>query len=196
MSDYPGPGGEQDAVQPPPGQPYPQSAPTQLNPQINPPPWQDQQQQGQQYGQQPPYGQQQYGQQPPPGFPQAPPVPAGYGYGQPGGQPVPAGMYLDQESGLMLPQGTVLASPGRRIGAFFLAIPLVIITLGIGYVVWGLIVWGNGPPDAGDALLPARDQPCRGLLVDGPARDRRPHPRGHPVHHHPADLADLHADQA
>src|SRR5579864_3397902 len=106
MSEYPGQGGGQDAVQPPPGQPYPQSAPTQFNPRVNPPPWQDQQygqqpppQQGQQYGQQPygqqpppygqqppPYGQQQYGQQPPPGFPQAPPVPAGYGYGQPGGQ--------------------------------------------------------------------------------------------------------------
>jgi uncharacterized RDD family membrane protein YckC len=143
MSDYPGPGGEQDAVQPPPGQPYPPSAPTQVNPQINPPPWQDQQQQ---YGQQQ-YGQQQYG-QPPPRFPQAPPVPAGYGYGQPGGQPVPAGMYLDQESGLMLPQGTVLANPGRRIGAFFLTIPLVIITLGIGYIVWGLIVWGNGQTPA------------------------------------------------
>ena len=142
MSDYPGPGGEQDAVQPPPGQPYPQSAPTQINPQINPPPWQDQQQ-GQQYGQQ-----QQYGQPPPPGFPQAPPIPAGYGYGQPGGQPVPAGMYWDQESSLMLPQGTVVASPGRRIGAFFLAIPLLIITLGIGYVVWGLIVWGNGQTPA------------------------------------------------
>ena len=152
MSDYPGPGGEQDAVPPPPGQPYPQSAPTQLNPQINPPPWQGQQQQGQQqYGQQQ-HGQQQHGQQqhgqPPPGFPQAPPVPAGYGYGQPGGQPVPAGMYFDQESGLMLPLGTVLASPGRRIGAFFLAIPLWIITLGIGYVVWGLIVWGNGQTPA------------------------------------------------
>ncbi|MFZ0191137.1 MAG: RDD family protein [Streptosporangiaceae bacterium] len=170
MSDYPGPGGEQDNVQPPPGQPYPQSAPTQINPQINPPPWQNQQygqqqQDGQQqygqqqpygqqpppqYGQQPPppYGQQPYGQQSPPGFPQAPPIPAGYGYGQPGGQPVPAGMYLDQESGLLLPQGTVLANPGRRIGAFFLAIPLLIITLGIGYVVWGLIVWGNGQTPA------------------------------------------------
>jgi len=174
MSDYPGQGGEQDAVQPPPGQPYPQSAPTQFNPRVNPPPWQDQQygqqpppQQGQQYGQQqygqpqqpygqqpPPYGQQQsygqqqYGQQPPPGFPQAPPVPAGYGYGQPGGQVVPAGMYLDQQSGLMLPQGTVLASSGRRIGAYFLAIPLAIVTLGIGYVIWGLIVWGNGQSPA------------------------------------------------
>jgi uncharacterized RDD family membrane protein YckC len=153
MSDYPGPGGEQDAVQPPPGQPYPQSAPTQINPQINPPPWENQPygQQQQASGQQPPqqpYGQeQQYGQQPP-GFPQAPPIPAAYGYGQPGGQPVPSGMYLDQESGLMLPQGTVLASPGRRIGAFFLAIPLLIITLGIGYIVWGLIVWGNGQTPA------------------------------------------------
>lgn len=156
MSDYPGQGGGQDAVQPPPGQPYPQSAPTQFNPQINPPPWQDQQygqppqQQpyGQpQYGQQQPYGQPQYGQpQPPPGFPQAPPVPAAYGYGQ--GQPVPAGMYLDQQSGLMLPQGTVLASSGRRIGAFFLAIPLTIITLGIGYLIWGLIIWANGQTPA------------------------------------------------
>ena len=187
MSDYPGQGGGQDAVQPPPGQPYPQSAPTQYNPQINPPPWQDQQhgqqqsqqgqpQQGQaqygqpqqqygqpqqaygqpqygqpqygqdqQYGQQQPYGQPQYGQQPP-GFPQAPPVPAVYGYGQ--GQPVPAGMYLDQQSGLVLPQGTVLASSGRRIGAFFLAIPLSIITLGIGYLIWGLIIWPNGQTPA------------------------------------------------
>jgi uncharacterized RDD family membrane protein YckC len=156
MSDYPGQGGGQEAAQPPPGQPYPQSAPTQFNPQINPPPWQDQQygQQQEPYGQQPygqpqqPYDQQQYGQQPPPGFPQAPPVPAGYGYGQPGGQPVPAGMYLDQQSGLMLPQGTVLANSGRRIGAFFLAIPLAIITLGIGYLIWGLIVWGNGQTPA------------------------------------------------
>jgi uncharacterized RDD family membrane protein YckC len=168
MSDYPGPGDGQEAVQPPPGQPYPQSAPTQFNPQINPPPWQGQQQQygqqeyGQQqygqpqqpYGQQPPpqygqqYGQQQYGQQPPPGFPQAPPVPAGYGYGQSGGQPVPAGMYLDQESGLMLPQGTALASSGRRIGAFFLAVPLAIVTLGIGYLIWGLIIWGDGQTPA------------------------------------------------
>jgi uncharacterized RDD family membrane protein YckC len=196
MSEHPGQGGGQDAVQPPPAQPYPQSAPTQFNPRVNPPQWQDQQGGQQQYGQQQPYGQpqqygqqqpygqpqqygqqqygqpqygdQQYGQQqyaqqqygqpqygdtqyaqqPPPGFPQAPPVPANYGYGQPGGQPLPAGLYLDQQSGLLLPQGTVLASPGRRIGAFFLAIPLVIITLGIGYVIWGLIAWGSGTTPA------------------------------------------------
>jgi uncharacterized RDD family membrane protein YckC len=110
-------------------QPYPASAPTQFNPQVNPPPWPSQPS------------------APGSAFPQAPPVPAGYGYGQ-YGDPVPAGMYLDQQSGLMLPEGTQLASPGRRIGAFFLAIPLVIITLGIGYAIWGLIVWGRGQTPA------------------------------------------------
>ena len=132
MSDFPGPygqGGGQDAVQPPPAEPYPQSAPTQFNPQVNPPPW--------------PGPQDAPGQ----GLPQAPPVPA-YGYSPFSGQPVPAGLYTDQQSGLLLPQGTVLANPGRRIGAYFLAIPLAIITLGIGYLIWGLIVWGNGQTPA------------------------------------------------
>ena len=77
--------------------------------------------------------------------PAAPPLPA-YGYGQPG--VVPPGMYFDQASGLMLPNGVQLASVGRRIGAFFLAIPLSIVTLGIGYVIWGLIVWGRGQTPA------------------------------------------------
>lgn len=48
-------------------------------------------------------------------------------------------MYFDQASGLTLPQGVQLATPGRRIGAYFLAIPLAIVTLGIGYAIWGLI---------------------------------------------------------
>ncbi len=53
-------------------------------------------------------------------------------------------MYSDQVSGLNLPEGTELATVGRRIGSWFLAIPLAIVTLGIGYVIWGLIVWGRG----------------------------------------------------
>jgi uncharacterized RDD family membrane protein YckC len=57
-------------------------------------------------------------------------------------------MYFDQTSGLLLPQGVELASPGRRIGAYFLAIPLAIVTLGIGYLIWGLIVWANGQTPA------------------------------------------------
>jgi uncharacterized RDD family membrane protein YckC len=130
---YPQQPPNQPYSQQPPTQPYPQQPPTQPYPQQPPTP---------------PYPQPGQEQAQARGFPQAPPVPADYGYGQYAGQPVPAGMFLDQESGLMLPQGTRLASRGRRIGAYFLAIPLVIITLGIGYVVWGLIVWARGQTPA------------------------------------------------
>jgi uncharacterized RDD family membrane protein YckC len=68
-------------------------------------------------------------------------------YAAPGVAVVP-GLYFDPASGLNLPQGTQLASAGRRIGAFFLAIPLSIVTLGIGYLIWGLIVWGRGQTPA------------------------------------------------
>ena len=103
----------------------------------------------------PPSGDPSYGQPPPgnPGYGQPPPN-AGYGqptpvgYGQPGVAVAPAGLYHDQESGLYLPQGVQLASAGRRIGAYFLAIPLSIITLGIGYIIWGAIVWANGQTPA------------------------------------------------
>jgi uncharacterized RDD family membrane protein YckC len=81
-------------------------------------------------------------------FAQATPPAGGYAYGQPAAAVVAAGMYVDQLSGLALPDGVQLASSGRRIGAFFLAIPLAIITLGIGYAIWGLIVWGRGQTPA------------------------------------------------
>ena len=57
-------------------------------------------------------------------------------------------MYVHAESGLVLPQGTELASIGRRIGAYFLALPLFLVTLGIGYIIWGLIVWAQGQTPA------------------------------------------------
>lgn len=47
-----------------------------------------------------------------------------------------------------LPSGVTLAPVGRRIGAYFLAIPLAIVTLGIGYLIWGAIVWGKGTSPA------------------------------------------------
>jgi uncharacterized RDD family membrane protein YckC len=76
--------------------------------------------------------------------PMAPPEPQGH-VGTPYAPvAVPPGMYFDLESGIPLPDGVQLASVGRRIGAFFLAIPLFIITLGIGYIIWGLVVWGRG----------------------------------------------------
>jgi len=75
-------------------------------------------------------------------YPPAPPVPIS-AYGQPDVAVLP-GMYYDQNSGLQIPDQTELASVGRRIGAYFLAIPLFIVTLGIGYLIWGLIVWAQG----------------------------------------------------
>jgi uncharacterized RDD family membrane protein YckC len=99
--------------------------------------------------------------------PSAPPPPPPYGQGSYGqgsygqgsyGQPqygqgqynamTPAGMYFDQTSGLNLPVGVELATIGRRIGAFFLSVPLFIVTLGIGYAIWGLVVWGQGQTPA------------------------------------------------
>jgi uncharacterized RDD family membrane protein YckC len=87
-----------------------------------------------------------YQPQPPtvPGYPQGglPPAPA---VAVPGmGMPVPMGMYYDEASGLTLPNGTELASHGRRIGAYFLAALLWIVTLFIGYAIWGLITWSDG----------------------------------------------------
>ncbi|WP_194895107.1 RDD family protein [Catenulispora pinisilvae] len=78
------------------------------------------------------------------GMPQAPPVPAGYGYGAPQQMNVPPGMYYDPASELILPQGVQLASVGRRIGAYFLSLLLLVVTLGIGYLIWGLISWSKG----------------------------------------------------
>ncbi len=49
---------------------------------------------------------------------------------------------------LALPEGVVLASRGRRVGAYFLAIPLAVVTLGIGYLIWGALVWGKGTSPA------------------------------------------------
>jgi uncharacterized RDD family membrane protein YckC len=88
--------------------------------------------------------------QPPPGsggpppMPSAPPPAPGYGYGQAPTGPVPEGYVFDPASGLALPTGVKLATPGRRIGAYFLSIVLVIVTLFIGYIIWGLIIWGRG----------------------------------------------------
>ena len=83
-----------------------------------------------QYGQQfpaeqPGFGQPQYGQQP-----------AGY-------QQVPSGYYPvfnSQGQQVLVP----LASPGKRFGTFLLEAVLYVVTLGIGYIIWTLISWGNG----------------------------------------------------
>jgi uncharacterized RDD family membrane protein YckC len=148
------PGGGQEAAQPQPGQGYNPPPGQGYNPPpgqgYNPPPGQGYNPPpGQGYNQPPGQGGQAYGQAPPNAeYTPAPPVPAGYGYGQVPATAVPQGMYFDQQSGLVLPDGTELASVGRRIGAYFLALPLAVVTLGIGYIIWGLIAWGNGQTPA------------------------------------------------
>ena len=47
---------------------------------------------------------------------------------------------------------SMLASKGRRFGAYMLEIPLVIVTLGIGYLIWMLIVWARGQTPAKQLL--------------------------------------------
>ncbi|MCY3577308.1 MAG: RDD family protein [bacterium] len=47
---------------------------------------------------------------------------------------------------------SMLASKGRRFGAYLLEIPLVFVTLGIGYLVWMLIVWARGQTPAKQVL--------------------------------------------
>ncbi|HTW97141.1 MAG TPA: hypothetical protein VMD59_00105, partial [Acidimicrobiales bacterium] len=78
----------------------------------------------------------------PPAWPGAPVgspyQPTAYPPGMSMGPGAPSGMYVDPASGILLPEGVVLAGAGRRIGAFFLSIVLAIVTLGIGYVIWGL----------------------------------------------------------
>lgn len=82
-----------------------------------------------------------------PGFPPPPaagggPWPQGYGAVQ--SYATGSHLVLDPVSGLAIPAGTQLASSGRRIGAYFMEVLLLIVTLGIGYVVWTLVVWGQG----------------------------------------------------
>lgn len=47
---------------------------------------------------------------------------------------------------------SMLASKGRRFGAYLLEIPLAIVTLGIGYIIWTLIVWARGQTPAKQLL--------------------------------------------
>jgi uncharacterized RDD family membrane protein YckC len=61
---------------------------------------------------------------------------------------VAAGMYFDRESWLILPEGVRPASKGRVAASFFLGVGLFIVTLGVGYLVWEMMLWGRGQTPA------------------------------------------------
>ena len=50
--------------------------------------------------------------------------------------------------GAPLPPGVQLAPVGRRVGAWFLSLVLVVVTLVIGYLIWGIILWRKGTSPA------------------------------------------------
>jgi uncharacterized RDD family membrane protein YckC len=66
------------------------------------------------------------------------------------GEPSPTGGMV--QSG---PVGAPLSSAGKRFGAYLLEALLYIVTLGIGWLIWSLIIWGNGQTPA-KALLKMR----------------------------------------
>jgi RDD family len=105
-----------------------------------------------------------YGQYPPPAAPQwnqPVPAPAVGGYGM---QPTWAqcqGCGGPTGSGLGCPAcgqlvggapGHRIASPGKRLGEYLLEFLLVIVTLGIGWFIWSLVVWSNGQTPAKQLL--------------------------------------------
>lgn len=57
---------------------------------------------------------------------------------------VPPGMYVDRDSWLILPQGVRPAGKGRVAASYLLGVALFIVTAGIGYLVWGMVVRGRG----------------------------------------------------
>jgi uncharacterized RDD family membrane protein YckC len=62
--------------------------------------------------------------------------------------PVPPGMWFDRDTWLILPQGVRTAGKGRVAASFFLAIGLFIATLGLGYLIWQVVVWDQGQTPA------------------------------------------------
>jgi uncharacterized RDD family membrane protein YckC len=62
--------------------------------------------------------------------------------------PVPPGMWFDRDTWLILPQGLRPAGKGRVAASYALAISLFIATLGVGYLIWTAVAWGQGQTPA------------------------------------------------
>ena len=78
-----------------------------------------------------------------------------------------------------VPEGTVLSSLGKRFGGALLTGVLIVVTLGIGYLIWAAIAYGKGQTPAKQILkmyvidtetgLPATwgKMLLRGFVIDG-----------------------------
>jgi uncharacterized RDD family membrane protein YckC len=61
---------------------------------------------------------------------------------------VPPGMWFDRDTWLVLPQGVRPASKARVAASWFLGVGLFAVTLGIGYLGWAALAWGQGQTPA------------------------------------------------
>ena len=78
-----------------------------------------------------------------------------------------------------VPEGTVLSSLGKRLGGSILTFVLIVVTLGIGYLIWAAIAYGKGQTPSKQILkmyvidietgLPATwgKMFIRGFVIDG-----------------------------
>jgi uncharacterized RDD family membrane protein YckC len=82
---------------------------------------------------------------------------------------VPPGMYFDRETWLILPEGVRPASRARVAASWFLAVGLFVVTLGVGYLAWAAVTWGQGRTPAQRMLDLRCWRPETGRVAD---RDR------------------------
>lgn len=82
-----------------------------------------------------------------------PPPPPGYA-APPDYQSPPPGYapQLAATHGLALPPGVTLSSPGKRFAGLLLSVVLMILLLGIGYLIWAIIVWTKSTTPAKQLL--------------------------------------------
>lgn len=43
-----------------------------------------------------------------------------------------------------VPSGVAVCTPGKRLGGYLMEILMLVLTLGIGWLIWSLVVWGRG----------------------------------------------------
>src|SRR4051794_34394459 len=68
---------------------------------------------------------------------------------------VPTAMPMGHElsgGGIDTVGGAPIASSGRRLGAYCLEFVLMIVTLGIGWTIWSIVLWGQGQSPAKKVL--------------------------------------------
>jgi uncharacterized RDD family membrane protein YckC len=66
--------------------------------------------------------------------------------------PPPASSAAVAPATVAVPEGTVLSSLGKRFGGALLTTVLVVVTLGIGYLIWAAIAYGKGQTPAKQIL--------------------------------------------